>query len=138
VSQLVTPSSTHSTVVSGSRDSRSFGHIVCGGWGMASRAEQYRERAADCERRAKPATDRGVRLAYRDVAMRWLEMASQAQRLEAEQGRALPAAEPNLHLKLRWQLELTTALARHIAIATAAVNSPEKAESSARHEQEAA
>jgi hypothetical protein len=54
---------------------------------MASRAEHYRERAADCERRAKRATDGGVRLAYRDVAMRWLEMASQAQRLEGEQGR---------------------------------------------------
>jgi hypothetical protein len=59
-----------------------------GGMGMASRVEQYRERAADCERRAKCATDGGVRLAYRDVAMRWLEMASQAQRLEAEQGAA--------------------------------------------------
>jgi len=54
---------------------------------MASRAEQYREKAADCERRAKRATDGGVRLAYRDVALRWLEMASQAQRFEAEQGR---------------------------------------------------
>jgi hypothetical protein len=53
-----------------------------------SRAEQYRERAADCERRAKRTTDGGVRLAYRDVAMRWLEMASQAKRLEAEQGAA--------------------------------------------------
>jgi small membrane protein len=44
----------------------------------------------------------------------------------------------NLHLKLRGQLELITALARHTAIATAAENSREKAEPSARHEQEAA
>jgi hypothetical protein len=44
----------------------------------------------------------------------------------------------NLHLKLRGQIELITALARHVAIATAAVNSPQKAKPSAGHEQEAA
>ena len=44
----------------------------------------------------------------------------------------------NLHLKLRGQIELITALARHVAIATAAENSPQKAKPSAGHEQEAA
>jgi hypothetical protein len=44
----------------------------------------------------------------------------------------------NLHLKLRAQLELITALARQIAIANAKMNSPEMKDASAGNEQKAA
>ena len=49
---------------------------------MATRAEEYRRRAQQCERAAKVATDLIARRSYVEMARRWRDMADKAEALE--------------------------------------------------------
>ncbi len=49
---------------------------------MATRAEEYRRRAEQCERAAKVAADLAARRSYVEMARRWRDMAERAEALE--------------------------------------------------------
>jgi hypothetical protein len=49
-------------------------------WQMLSRAEIYKNKAAECEREADRATTSALQNKYRGVARQWREMAEQAKR----------------------------------------------------------
>jgi hypothetical protein len=49
-------------------------------WQMLSRAEIYKNNAAECEREADRATTPALQNKYRGVARQWREMAEQAKR----------------------------------------------------------
>jgi hypothetical protein len=48
---------------------------------IRSKAEEFRERAAECERKAAEAHDLGAREAFKNAAWHWWMMAEQAERL---------------------------------------------------------
>ncbi len=49
---------------------------------VATRAEEYRRRAEQCEQAAKVAADLIARRSYIDMARRWRDMAERAEALE--------------------------------------------------------
>lgn len=52
---------------------------------MSSKAEVYRERAAECERMAETATDQQTRKTYLNLAKTWLNLAAQLEDRAASQ-----------------------------------------------------
>jgi len=52
------------------------------------KADEYRARAADCERRAHQARDAIVRKDYAEMAQQWREMAAQVDKLETAQAKS--------------------------------------------------
>jgi len=54
---------------------------------MSERAEACRKKATECQRLAMAASDTTIRQIYLDLAQQWRELAEQAERLAAMQGR---------------------------------------------------
>jgi hypothetical protein len=51
---------------------------------MRTRADEYRQKAADCELAAHEAHDRLVKAQYRELARQWLDLARELAALKAE------------------------------------------------------
>src|SRR4051794_6481461 len=51
-------------------------------WGMRTRAEFYRERAAEARQKAERITDVTLRRAYEDAARTWLKLAEEVEWIE--------------------------------------------------------
>ena len=51
---------------------------------MVATAEEYRANAIVCERNAKEATDQSIKLQWKELAIQWHYIASQAARLSGE------------------------------------------------------
>lgn len=64
-------------------------------WRVSSRADRYRQKAEETERRSKQAEEFGNSIAaetYRGVARKWRELAEKAERWGFETGRRLNIA----------------------------------------------
>jgi hypothetical protein len=52
---------------------------------MATKGDEYRLKASECELRARQAVDPEIRWQFTDMARQWCEMAEQRDRISAEQ-----------------------------------------------------